>query len=261
LHTSLNLTAIQLPQNYAQKKLCINTFLHHHNNFKMLQIQIRICRFLRFYMVALKCVIPNKLSLPENELMTISYNWLCEYLPAEIKAPPVALDPDKLSKILTSVGLEVESVSYSGVKGGLSGLIAGEVLTCIKHPDADKLKITTVSTGNETLQIVCGASNITAGQKVIVAPVGTIIYPTAGGEIAIKKAKIRGQESQGMICSEDEIGLGDDHSGIVVLPAETIPGPAVSTMFTLTDDYIYEIGLTPNRIDAMSHKCLPQPSL
>lgn len=180
--------------------------------------------------------------------MTISYNWLCDYLPEKI-------EPEKLSKILTSIGLEVESLhAYESVKGGLQGLVTGEVLTCEKHPDADKLKLTTVNTGNGTpLQIVCGASNVAAGQKVIVATVGTTVYPVAGDPITIKKAKIRGVESQGMICAEDEIGLGSSHEGIMVLPADTAVGKPVTELFEVYKDHIIEIGLTPNRMDAMSH--------
>ncbi|MDB5201676.1 MAG: phenylalanine--tRNA ligase subunit beta [Ferruginibacter sp.] len=180
--------------------------------------------------------------------MIISYNWLSEYL-------PVKIDPERLSKILTSIGLEVESLhTYESFKGGLQGLVTGEVLTCEKHPDADKLKITTVNTGGAApLQIVCGAANVAAGQKVIVATVGTTIYPTNGEPLTIKKAKIRGAESQGMICAEDEIGTGTSHDGILILPADTQPGLPVADLFDSYQDYIYEIGLTPNRMDAMSH--------
>ena len=180
--------------------------------------------------------------------MIISYNWLSEYLPEII-------EPDKLSKILTSIGLEVESLhKYEAVKGGLQGLVIGEVLSCEKHPDADKLKLTTVNIGaEEKLQIVCGAANVAAGQKVVVATIGSTIYPFNGEPMTMKKAKIRGVESQGMICAEDEIGLGESHAGIMVLPAETVVGTAAAAYFKLTDDYIFEIGLTPNRSDAMSH--------
>jgi len=180
--------------------------------------------------------------------MIISYNWLCEYLPEII-------EPEKLSKILTSIGLEVESLEKKEVvKGGLKGLVIGEVITCEKHPDADKLKLTTVNIGTgENLQIVCGASNVAVGQKVIVATIGSTIYPVNGEPVTMKKAKIRGVESQGMICAEDEIGLSENHAGIMVLPEETIPGTSAAAYFKLTDDYIFEIGLTPNRIDAMSH--------
>ncbi len=180
--------------------------------------------------------------------MIISYNWLSEYLPEII-------EPEKLSKILTSIGLEVESLhKYEAVKGGLNGLVIGEVLTCEKHPDADKLKLTTVNIGaEEKLQIVCGAANVAVGQKVVVATIGSTIYPITGEPMTMKKAKIRGVESQGMICAEDEIGLGESHAGIMVLPAETLVGTTAAEYFKLTDDFIFEIGLTPNRSDAMSH--------
>jgi len=180
--------------------------------------------------------------------MIISYNWLSEYLSETI-------EPEKLSKILTSIGLEVESLhKYEAVKGGLQGLVIGEVLTCENHPDADKLKITTVNIGTgENLQIVCGAHNVAAGQKVVVATIGITIYPFNGEPVAMKKAKIRGVESQGMICAEDEIGLGESHAGIMVLPHDTAAGIPLAEFFKLTDDFIFEIGLTPNRSDAMSH--------
>ena len=187
--------------------------------------------------------------------MIISYNWLGEYLPAGQAGLPEIIEPEKLSKILTSIGLEVESLhKYEAVKGGLQGLVIGEVLTCDKHPDADKLSLTTVNIGSaEKLQIVCGAHNVAAGQKVVVATIGTTIYPFNGEPVTMKKAKIRGVESQGMICAEDEIGLGESHAGIMVLPHDTIAGTLLADFFKLTDDYIFEIGLTPNRIDAMSH--------
>lgn len=179
--------------------------------------------------------------------MTISYNWLSTYLPTKI-------EPEKLSKILTSIGLEVESLDlYESIKGGLNGLITAEIITCEKHPDADKLKITTVNTGKEILQVVCGAPNAAAGQKAILAQPGTTIYPTGGEPLTLKKAKIRGVESNGMICAEDEIGLGNGHDGIMVLPADTAVGQPAATLFPVYTDHIYEIGLTPNRMDAMSH--------
>ncbi len=151
--------------------------------------------------------------------MTISYNWLSEYLPEKV-------DPEKLSKILTSIGLEVESLEkYEDLKGGLKGLVIGKVIACTKHPDADKLSITSVEIGAEQpLQIVCGAPNVAAGQKVIVATIGTTIYPLNGEPLTMKKVKIRGVESFGMICAEDEIGLSNDHAGILVLPPETEVG-------------------------------------
>ena len=156
---------------------------------------------------------------------------------------------------MTSIGLEVESLeAYESIKGGLKGLVVGEVLTCDQHPNADKLKITTVNTGGESpLQIVCGATNVAAGQKVIVATVGTTIYPITGDPLTMRVAKIRGVESQGMICAEDEIGVGTSHDGIMVLSPDAIPGTPAASLFTPYNDWIYEIGLTPNRMDAMSH--------
>ena len=180
--------------------------------------------------------------------MTISYKWLSEYL-------PVMVEPERLSRILTSIGLEVESFSkYEEVKGGLKGLVIGEVLSTEKHPNADKLTITKVSTGNgELLQIVCGAPNVAAGQKVVVATVGTTIYPVIGEPMTIRVAKIRNIESYGMICAEDEIGLGSSHAGIMVLPSNLKAGTAAAEYFQPYEDFVYEIGLTPNRMDAMSH--------
>jgi len=180
--------------------------------------------------------------------MTISYNWLSEYL-------PVGIEPEKLSKILTSIGLEVESLEkYESIKGGLEGLVIGEVLKCQQHPNADKLKITEVNIGvTEPLQIVCGASNVAAGQKVVVATVGTTLYPAAGDPVTMKVAKIRGVESFGMICAEDEIGIGNSHTGIIVLPNDVVIGSPASEHFKPCNDFIYEIGLTPNRMEAMSH--------
>lgn len=180
--------------------------------------------------------------------MTISYNWISEYL-------PVSIEPEKLSRILTSIGLEVESLqAYEEVKGGLKGLVIGEVLTCEKHPNADKLSLTTVNIGTPSpLSIVCGAPNVAIGQKVVVAPVGTTIFPSKGAPLTMKLAKIRGTESHGMICAADELGLGEDHSGIMVLPDSLVPGTPAASYFQPYEDWIYEIGLTPNRMDAMSH--------
>lgn len=180
--------------------------------------------------------------------MTISYKWLSEYL-------PVTVDPERLSRILTSVGLEVESMEkYEEIKGGLKGLIIGEVLSTEKHPNANKLTLTKVSLGNAVpLEIVCGAPNVAAGQKVIVAPVGSTIYPASGDPLTMKVAKIRGVESHGMVCAEDEIGLGTSHAGILVLPADVKVGTRAADYFQPYDDIVYEIGLTPNRMDAMSH--------
>jgi phenylalanyl-tRNA synthetase beta chain len=180
--------------------------------------------------------------------MTISYKWLSEYL-------PVTIEPERLSKILTSVGLEVESLEkYEEVKGGLKGLVVGEVLHVEKHPNADKLKLTKVNIGAaEPLSIVCGAPNVATGQKVIVAPVGVTIYPISGEPMTMKVAKIRNAESYGMICAEDEVGLGTSHAGILVLPNDLKPGTPVAAYFNPYEDWIFEIGLTPNRMDAMSH--------
>ena len=180
--------------------------------------------------------------------MTISYNWLCDYLPAKI-------EPERLSRILTSVGLEVEHLEkYESVKGGLKGLIIGEVLESSPHPNADKLRLTRVNTGEpEPLQIVCGASNVAAGQKVVVALPGTTIYPLKGEPVTLKVAKIRGVESHGMICAEDEIGLGESHEGIIVLPATAKVGAPAASLFQPYSDWLIEIGLTPNHMDAMSH--------
>lgn len=180
--------------------------------------------------------------------MIISYQWLLEYLPEPL---PV----DELSKILTSIGLEVEAVEpVESVRGGLEGLVIGAVLTCEKHPNADKLSVTTVDTGGEPLHIVCGAPNVAAGQKVVVAPVGTTVYPTEGTPFLIKKAKIRGEESAGMICAEDEIGLGKSHAGIMILPADAIVGTLAKEYFNIPKtDFAIHIGLTPNRSDANSH--------
>ena len=181
--------------------------------------------------------------------MTISYQWLLTYLPE-------SLSIDELSNILTSIGLEVEGTEpVEAVKGSLEGLVIGEVLTCEKHPNADKLNLTTVNVGSgEPLKIVCGAPNVAAGQRVVVATVGTTVHPTEGESFLIKKAKIRGEESEGMICAEDEIGLGKGHAGIMILPADAPIGTPAKTYFNIADaDHAIHIGLTPNRSDAMSH--------
>lgn len=187
--------------------------------------------------------------------MKISYNWLKDYLPGDEITSKMMKSPQKLSDILTSVGLEVENLEhYEEIKSSLQGLVIGKVITCEKHPEADKLKITTIDNGNgETLQIVCGADNVAAGQKVIVAPPGATIYPMNGTPLAIKKAKIRGVESNGMLCAEDEIGIGESHEGIIVLPADVETGSAAYDYFKPYNDWVFEIGLTPNRMDAMSH--------
>lgn len=181
--------------------------------------------------------------------MTISYNWLKEYLDTNIEAA-------KAAEILTAAGLEIESIEHvESIKGGLSGLVVGHVLECEKHPDADKLKVTKVDVGDVTpLQIVCGAPNVEVGQYVIVATVGAKLYPTGAEEpFAIKRSKIRGIESLGMICAEDEIGVGTSHDGIIVLEKEFVPGCAASEVFNMAGDTVFEVGLTPNRVDAASH--------
>ena len=163
-------------------------------------------------------------------------------------------EPEKLSSILTSVGLEVESLEkFEEVKGGFEGLVIGEVTECIKHPEADKLSITKVNIGTKELQIVCGAPNVAIGQKVVVATVGTTIHPLIGEAVTMKKAKIRGQESYGMICAEDEIGMGESHEGIIILPKDVKTGSKASAYFTPYSDWIFQLGITPNRMDAMSH--------
>jgi phenylalanyl-tRNA synthetase beta chain len=179
--------------------------------------------------------------------MKISYNWVKEYL-------KIDLEPSKVSEILTAIGLEIEGMEeWISVKGGLKGVVIGEVLSCRKHPDADKLSVTTVNTGGEQpLQIVCGAPNVAAGQKVPVATIGTILYK--GDEsFEIKKSKIRGELSEGMICAEDELGLGTSHEGIMVLDQNVKPGTPASEYFKIVSDTVFEIGLTPNRIDSGSH--------
>jgi phenylalanyl-tRNA synthetase beta chain len=180
--------------------------------------------------------------------MKISYNWLKQYVDFN-------LTPKDLGEVLTGVGLEVEDITlFETVQGGLEGVVAGEVIECGKHPDADKLSVTKVDVGTgELLQIVCGAPNVAAGQKVLVALVGSTLYPVKGDKLQIKKAKIRGVESFGMICAEDELGLGESHAGILVLPAETAVGLKAAEYFKIEKDYTLEIGLTPNRADANSH--------
>ena len=180
--------------------------------------------------------------------MKISFNWLKQYI-------EFSESIDKVSTLLTDTGLEVEGIEKAEqVKGGLEGLVIGKVLTCEQHPNADKLKITTVDIGNGvTSPIVCGAPNVAAGQKVIVATVGTTLYPTSGDKFKIKKAKIRGEVSEGMICAEDEIGLGTSHDGIMVIETDEQIGSPAANYFQFEDDYTIEIGLTPNRADATSH--------
>ena len=179
--------------------------------------------------------------------MNISYNWLKEYVNFD-------LTPDETAAALTSIGLETGGVEeVQTIKGGLEGLVIGEVLTCVEHPNSDHLHITTVNLGDgEPVQIVCGAPNVAAGQKVVVATLGTKLYD--GDEcFTIKKSKIRGVESTGMICAEDEIGIGTDHAGIIVLPAEAVPGTLAKDYYNIKSDYVLEVDITPNRADACSH--------
>lgn len=179
--------------------------------------------------------------------MNISYNWLKDFVDFD-------LTPEEVSDALTSIGLETGGIDeVQTVKGGLEGLVIGEVLTCVDHPNSDHLHITTVNVGQEPpLQIVCGAANVAAGQKVVVALVGTVLY--SGEEsFTIKKSKIRGEESFGMICAEDEIGLGTSHDGIIVLPADAVVGTLAKDYYNIKSDYVLEVDITPNRVDAASH--------
>ncbi|MCD2259551.1 phenylalanine--tRNA ligase subunit beta [Psychroserpens luteolus] len=180
--------------------------------------------------------------------MKISYNWLKQFLKTDWSA-------EKTGELLTDLGLEIEGIeSYQSVKGGLEGIVVGEVLTCEQHPNADRLKLTTVAIGtDEPLQIVCGAPNVAAGQKVPVATIGTTLYTETGEAWKIKKGKIRGEESHGMICAEDELGLGKSHDGIMVLDPKIKVGTPAADIFDVENDHVFEIGLTPNRADAMSH--------
>ncbi len=179
--------------------------------------------------------------------MNISYNWLKEYLDFD-------LTPEETSAALTSIGLETEGIEeVQAIKGGLEGLIVAEVLTCVDHPNSDHLHVTTVDLGDGVpLQVVCGAPNVAAGQKVILATVGTTMY--SGEEsFKIKKSKIRGEESNGMICAEDEIGIGESHDGIIVLPADAKVGTLAKDYYNVKSDYVLEVDITPNRVDAASH--------
>ncbi|MGV7105067.1 phenylalanine--tRNA ligase subunit beta [Flavobacterium sp. U410] len=181
--------------------------------------------------------------------MRISYNWLKQFIKLDWNS-------EETAALLTDLGLEVEGVDvFESLKGGLKGVVVGHVLTCVQHPNADKLKITTVDLGdgNPPVQIVCGAPNVAAGQKVPVATIGTKLYDKEGNAFEIKKGKIRGEESHGMICAEDELGLGESHAGIMVLDESIKPGTPAAKIFNIETDEVFEIGLTPNRADAMSH--------
>ncbi len=180
--------------------------------------------------------------------MKVSLNWLKSYL-------DIQLSPEDVGDLLTSIGLEVEGMEVvESIKGGLRGVVVGHVTVCGKHPNADKLSLTKVDVGQgEELQIVCGAPNVAQGQKVLVATVGTTLYDAEGRDFKIKKGKIRGEVSQGMICAEDELGLGDDHDGIIVLPEDAPIGQPASDYYQIENDVVYDIGLTPNRSDATAH--------
>ena len=180
--------------------------------------------------------------------MKISYNWLKQFLQTDWEV-------NKASELLTDLGLEVEGIeTVESIKGSLEGVVVGEVLTCVQHPNADRLKLTTVDLGSgDPVQIVCGAPNVDVGQKVPVATIGTILYDDSGASFKIKKGKIRGEESHGMICAEDELGLGSSHDGILILDDKIKSGTKAADVFNIGVDKVFEIGLTPNRADAMSH--------
>ena len=180
--------------------------------------------------------------------MKISYNWLQQFL-------QIDWDATKTGELLTDLGLEVEGIeTKESIKGSLKGIVVGKVLTCVQHPNADRLKVTTVDLGDsKPIQIVCGAPNVAVGQKVPVATVGTLLYDDKGDSFKIKKGKIRGEESHGMICAEDELGLGSSHDGILVLDDSIKEGSLGADVFNIEKDHVFEIGLTPNRSDAMSH--------
>ena len=188
------------------------------------------------------CALKNDIS------MKISYNWLKQFLKIDLEA-------EKVAEMLTDLGLEVEGIeTFESVKGGLKGVVVGKVLSCIKHPNADRLKLTTVDLGKgEPVQIVCGAPNVAEGQMVPVATVGTTLYTEDGKDFKINKGNIRGEVSYGMICAEDELGLGTSHEGIMVLDEKLKVGTPAAEVFNVTGDQVFEIGLTPNRADAMSH--------
>lgn len=180
--------------------------------------------------------------------MRISYNWLKQFIKLDWKS-------EETAALLTDLGLEVEGVEkFESLKGGLEGVVVGHVLTCVQHPNADRLRITTVDLGDGIpVQIVCGAPNVAAGQKVAVATIGTTLYDKEGNAFQIKKGKIRGEDSHGMICAEDELGMGQGHDGIMILKEDLKPGTPASKVFNIEVDEVFEIGLTPNRADAMSH--------
>jgi phenylalanyl-tRNA synthetase beta chain len=189
----------------------------------------------------------SRLLIQNQITMKISYNWLNEFL-------PITYTPEQLDQILTDTGLEVEGFeTLEAVKGGLEGVIVAEVVSCEQHPNADRLKVTKVNTGTEILQVVCGAPNVAIGQKVILAQVGAVLYPTPDQPLKMKVSKIRDVESYGMLCAEDELGLGTSHDGIMVLAPDAPIGMPAATFLELENDVQIEIGLTPNRADAMGH--------
>ena len=202
-----------------------------------------------FYRFGKICIFVCFLKIIYTNNMNISYNWLKNYIDTDLSA-------EEISVILTDIGLEVESFEkVETIRGGLSGVVIGQVLTCVDHPDSDHLHITTVDVGSgEPLQIVCGAANCRAGLKVMCATVGAVLYPNGGEEeFKIKRSKIRGVESLGMLCAEDELGIGTDHAGIMELPDDAVVGTPAREYLNIQDDYLIGIGLTPNRIDAASH--------
>jgi phenylalanyl-tRNA synthetase beta chain len=181
--------------------------------------------------------------------MKVSYQGLKKYAPFN-------QHPEEIASMLTDLGLEVEEIeTVEAVKGGLKGVVVGQVLEAVQHPNADRLRVCQVTLdGENQRQIVCGAPNVAAGQKVAVATEGTVIYLPDGTSFEIKKSKIRGEESNGMICAEDELGLGSDHAGIMVLPNDAPLGQPIATYLKLDSDFVFHIGLTPNRTDAMGHE-------
>ncbi len=203
---------------------------------------------MHFTKIDRRSALAKRLSYICNTQMKISYSWLKQFIQTD-------KTPQEISLILTNIGLEVESLEkVQPIVGGLEGLVIGHVVECEQHPNADRLRVTKVDVGTgELLQIVCGAPNVGVNQKVVVATVGTTVFPNEGEPFKINKSKIRGEVSEGMICAEDEIGLGASHAGIMILPADTEIGIAAKSYFKMEDDFVFEIGLTPNRADAASH--------
>jgi len=186
--------------------------------------------------------------------MKVSYRWLCRYFDLETDSSEFP-KPELVAGTLTALGLEVEDELIIGRSPEqLQGLLVGEVVECVPHSGADRLRVTQVNVGQpELLKIVCGAPNVAVGLKVVVAPVGTTLFPLKGEPLTIRMAKIRGEQSQGMLCAEDELGLGPDHDGLMVLSPETAPGTPLVDMLKVEMDWVWTLGLTPNRMDALSH--------